>query len=59
MRFEALMDFTSPELASEYVKGLFYTVRPEDEVLAALVPVWESQGKVRLGGPVAELKGEG
>jgi hypothetical protein len=58
-RFQALVDFRSSELRSEYVKGLSYTVGPADRALTELLPIWVAEGKVRLGGAEAEMRGEG
>jgi hypothetical protein len=46
MRFRALETFDSVELKSTYVKGLMYTVRPGDYLLAALVTDWLDEKKV-------------
>lgn len=59
MRFTALQDFFSEETKSQYVKGLSYTARPQDEVLLSLVPKWVTEGRVQLGGPSAEVSGKG
>jgi len=63
-RFTALTSFESPEMSSAYVEGLSYTARaslPDDgtlatrsanaarDRLAALLPQWLAEGKVRLG----------
>ena len=55
MQFTPLKDFFSDEFQSHYLVGLSYTVRPGDDTLAALVPQWIDQGKVRLGAPSAPL----
>jgi hypothetical protein len=77
MRFTALKTFFSPEMQSEYVAGLGYTVRTPQETAArlqgrhppeaikaaceraeqlpSLVAKWKAEGKVREGGPEAEL----
>lgn len=62
MRFTALIDFFSEETRSQYTAGLSYTVRPGHpghDKLAALVEIWLAEGKVRLGGPEAEVTGNG
>jgi hypothetical protein len=59
IRFQVLVDFHSPYLESDYVKGLFYTARPSDLKLRALLPTWERDGKIALGGPAAQLQGKG
>lgn len=48
MRFRALQDFISPELRSEYLAGLIYTVRPGNEILADAVPKWVAARVVEL-----------
>jgi hypothetical protein len=58
MRFMVIDTFFSEELGSEYVAGLSYEARPEDEALLALIPQWISEGKVREGGPVATMSGQ-
>jgi hypothetical protein len=59
VRFQALIDFHSPELASDYVKGFFYSLRDNDLRLAELVPIWEREGKIAFGGPAAQVQGGG
>lgn len=64
MQFTPLEDFFSEELKSQYCVGLSYTVRPGNAKLAALVPKWISEGKVRQGGPdgpapIARVSGVG
>ena len=59
IRFQALEYFHSPELGSYYVKNLSYTARPSDTKLRALLPQWESEGKIAYGGPAARVQGEG
>jgi hypothetical protein len=59
IRFQALEYFHSPELGSCYVKNLSYTARPGDTKLRALLPQWESEGKIRSGGPAAQMQGKG
>lgn len=54
MQFTPLGNFTDDELMSSYLVGLSYTVRPGDVLLAAKVPEWLKQGKVRLGAPDAK-----
>ena len=55
MQFTPIKDFLSDEFQSQYCVGLSYTVRPEDQKLADLVPIWISEGKVKLGVPEAVL----
>jgi hypothetical protein len=57
--FVALVDFWSEELQSQYCRGLFYTARSPDTKLTALLPKWQSEGKIALGGPAAQVQGEG
>jgi hypothetical protein len=59
MRFQALQDFWSDETQSNYCRGLYYMARLSDTKLAALLPLWEHEGKIALGGPAARLQGEG
>ena len=56
MQFTPLKDFFSEEFQSHYLVGLSYTVRPGDDKLAALVPQWIKEGKVRLGASGAPLE---
>lgn len=51
MQLTPLKDFFSEEFQSQYCVGLSYTVRPQDTKLAALVPKWIADGKVRVGAP--------
>ena len=55
MQFTPIKDFFSNEFQSQYCVGLSYTVRPEDQKLADLVPIWIAEGKVKLGVPEAAL----
>ena len=55
--FTVLDNFKSEELQSEYVAGLSYTARDEDEVLLGLIDEWIEEGKVREGGPEAQITG--
>jgi hypothetical protein len=55
--FTVLDNFTSDELRSEYVAGLSYTARDEDETLLGLIDGWIEEGKVREGGPQAQVTG--
>lgn len=60
MQFTPLKDFFSEELKSAYCVGLSYQIRPDDKKLAALVPQWIEEGKVRMWGPViAKVSGNG
>jgi hypothetical protein len=56
-RFTALDNFTSEDLRCEYVAGLSYEARDEDELLLSLLPQWIEEGKVREGGPEAIVTG--
>lgn len=56
-RFTVIDGFYSEELESEYVAGLSYEARDEDDKLLALIPKWIEEGKVREGGPVATVSG--
>jgi hypothetical protein len=55
--FTVIDNFTSDELQSEYVAGLSYTARDEDEKLLGLIEKWIKEGKVREGGPQATVSG--
>lgn len=56
MQFTPNKDFFSNELQSQYVVGLSYFVKPDKEhaKLAALLPKWIEEGKVRAGPASAE-----
>ena len=55
--FTVIDSFTSDELKSQYVAGLSYTARDEDEKLLSLIDQWIDEGKVREGGPQAQVSG--
>jgi hypothetical protein len=55
--FTAIDDFHSDEFNCDYVAGLSYTARDEDEQLLGLLDGWIEDGKVREGGPQAEVSG--
>lgn len=59
LRFVANQDFYSPELQSQYVKGLGYTVRPQNTLLDRLVrEQWLPSGKVSIVvSPTAKVEG--
>lgn len=48
MRFRVFEDFHSPELKSFYATGLTYTLKAENQLLAALLPQWVAEGKVKI-----------
>ena len=56
-RFTVLDTFTSEELHSDYVAGMSYEARDEDETLLGLIDGWIEEGKVREGGPESEVSG--
>jgi hypothetical protein len=57
MRFKVKRDFHSPELKSQYVKGLSYMVRPGNDLLAKMVPQWLSEGKIEtLDSPQVQVE---
>src|SRR5580765_8351081 len=56
--FTALEDFFAEETKSQYVKGLSYTAIAGHAV-AEHVERWAGEGKVELGGAVAQLTGAG
>lgn len=45
-KFRALKTFESEETRSTYVTGLFYTIRPGNDLLAVLAEDWVSEGKI-------------
>lgn len=49
MNFTPTQDFNDEDLRSSYIKGLNYTVRPGNDLLAAKVEQWIKDGKVRKG----------
>lgn len=57
--FTAVDDFHAEEFHSDYVAGLSYTAQDHDELLLSLIDKWIKEGKVREGGPVAEVSGTG
>jgi hypothetical protein len=59
MRFQALQDFWSDELQSQYSRELYYTAHSSDTKLTALLPIWEREGKITFGGAAAEVQGKG
>ena len=59
MRFKAIDSFWSEETGSEYVAGLSYEAFQGDELLLRLIPKWIDEGKVREGGPVVGVSGQG
>ena len=58
VRFTALADFYSEDLASHYVAGLSYTATEADQVLLALLKRWEGEGKIMFGGGAAIMQGK-
>jgi len=44
MRFRARHTFSSPETQSQYCRGLIYTIRPQDTLLAKLSTQWIADG---------------
>lgn len=48
VHFQALQNFHSPETASHYVEGLYYTARPGNELLHRLIPGWLLDGKIKV-----------
>ena len=57
--FRANQTFECPELASVYSAGFTYTAFPGNDVLRALIPQWESEGKITIGGAAAAVSGKG
>ena len=56
-RFTVIDSFTSDEFNCEYVAGMSYEARDEDEKLLGLLDGWIKEGKVREGGPAAIVSG--
>lgn len=60
MDFTCLKNFYSEETKSEYVKGMNYTARLDNEKLLQLLPKWRDEGKIEFGRPAAaEISGRG
>jgi hypothetical protein len=57
--FTAIDDFHSEEFHSDYCAGLSYTAQDTDEKLLGLIDKWIKEGKIREGGPAAEVTGGG
>jgi hypothetical protein len=57
--FTAARDFFSEETQSQYVAGLSYRAGVIDRVLLALLPRWQADGKIVMGGTTAQLNGKG
>jgi hypothetical protein len=55
--FTVIDGFKDEELKSEYVAGMSYTARDEDELLLGFIDQWIEEGKVREGGPQAQVTG--
>jgi len=58
-RFTVIDSFDSDELKSSYVAGLSYTANEGDDVLLGLIDGWIKDGKVREGGPEAQMTAAG
>jgi len=56
-RFTVIDNFHSDDFNCDYVAGLSYEARDEDKKLLELIPKWIKEGKVREGGPEAEVSG--
>jgi hypothetical protein len=56
-RFTVIDNFHSDEFECDYVAGLSYEARDEDEKLLGLIDKWIEDGKVREGGPEAQVSG--
>ena len=56
-RFTVLDDFFSDEFQTQYLAGYSYEARDEDEKLLGLLDQWIEEGKVREGGPEAQVTG--
>jgi len=55
-RFTVLEGFFSDETRSEYVEGLSYEAQ-EGDTVTDLIDGWIKEGKVREGGPEAQVTG--
>jgi hypothetical protein len=56
-RFTVIDDFHSDDFNCDYVAGLSYEAGDDDKKLLALIPKWIKEGKVREGGPEAQVSG--
>ena len=56
-RFTVIDSFTSEDFNCEYIAGMSYEARDEDEKLLGLLDKWIEEGKVREGGPEAVVTG--
>ena len=59
IHFRALRTFDVPELRSTYVQGMFYTARPEYELLQSFLPKWIEDGWVEEVKPDFQISGSG
>lgn len=57
--FIALEDFKDDELRSEYCRGLSYSVRDGNEVLAKKAEAWAQRGLIRWAAGGSSVQGKG
>jgi hypothetical protein len=48
MKFKALSNFYSDALLSHYCKGLYYTIRPGNDVLSREAEQWAKDGMIQF-----------
>jgi hypothetical protein len=58
-RFTVLDDFFCDELQTQYLAKYGYEAGDDDELLQSFIDDWIREGKVREGGPAAEVSGTG
>ena len=62
-KFKAVKHFACPELKSEYVPGLYYTIHPGNDMLAVFAEEWEADGKIEYvdnaGAAVSRVTAQG
>lgn len=58
-QFRALETFFSPEMQSQYVKDLIYTITDGNERLAQQAFTWQEQGKIEFVKAGAKITGVG
>ena len=59
IRFLSFLTFEVPELRSTYVQGMFYTAKPEYELLRSFLPKWIEDGWVEEVEPDFRISGSG
>lgn len=56
-KFRVREDFFSEALQSHYCRGLLYTIRPGDSLLAESARIWLSEGKIEMVEGASRLVG--